>query len=236
VPRVVPSAATAAVEARALSTSTQTTFRGARAATVGDMHRGRVAAPALLALALLPASSRAGEIVSRRAEIASAPASIEVRSSAFAANAPIPDRYSAYHDNQSPPLEWSGAPERTQAFVLIVEDPDAPGADPFVHWVVAGVPAGTHALPPGLPDSPALDAVGEHARQGATSIGRPGWFGPRPPPGGPHHYHFQVFALDAPLELAAGFDRAALVAAMKGHVLARGDLIATYQQTSGAGR
>lgn len=188
-----------------------------------------------LALAWLPAPGRAGEIVSRRAEIASAPASIDVRSSGFAANAPIPDRYSAYHENQSPPLEWSGAPERTQALVLIVEDPDAPGGDPFVHWVVAGVPARIHALPEGLPDSPALQAVGD-ARQGATSVGRRGWFGPRPPPGGPHHYHFQVFALDAPVFLAPGFDRDALVAAMTGHVLARGDLVGTYQRGSGAGR
>jgi Raf kinase inhibitor-like YbhB/YbcL family protein len=192
------------------------------------MQRGRVAALlACLALAWLPSSGRAGEIVSRRAEIASAPASLEVRSSAFAANAPIPDRYSAYHDNQSPPLEWSGAPERTRALALIVEDPDAPGADPFVHWLVAGVPASTHALPAGLPDSRALPDVA-YALQGTTSAGRAGWFGPRPPPGGPHHYHFQVFALDAPLDLAPGFDREALLAAMKGHVLARGDLVGTY--------
>ena len=189
---------------------------------------------AALALAWLPAPGRAGEIVSRRAEIASAPASIDVRSSGFAANAPIPDRYSAYHENQSPPLEWSGAPERTKGLAIVVEDPDAPGAGPFVHWLVAGVPASTHALPGGLPDSPTLGAVGD-ARQGATSVGRAGWFGPRPPPGGPHHYHFQVFALDAPLALAPGFDREALLAAMKGHVLARGDLVGTYQRTSGAG-
>ena len=182
---------------------------------------------ASLALAIAPSRGRAGEIVSQRAEIASAPARMEVRSSAFAANAPIPDRYSAYHDNQSPPLAWSGAPERTRAFAVVVEDPDAPGTEPFVHWLVAAVPAQTHALPQDLPDSPALQAVGD-ARQGMTSVGRRGWFGPRPPAGGPHHYHFQVFALDAPVFLAPGFDREKLVAAMKGHVLARGDLVGTY--------
>ncbi|HXK21361.1 MAG TPA: YbhB/YbcL family Raf kinase inhibitor-like protein [Myxococcota bacterium] len=201
------------------------------------MERNRVAAVlGGLALGLLASSGgRAGEIVSQRAEMASAPASIEVRSSAFSANAPIPDRYSAYHENQSPPLEWSGAPERTQAVALVVEDPDAPGARPFVHWLVAAVPARVHALPESLPDSPTLRAVGD-AHQGATSLGHTGWFGPRPPPGGPHHYHFQVFALDAPVELSPGFDRDALVTAMKGHVLARGDLVATYRRALDAAR
>ncbi|HVN37488.1 MAG TPA: YbhB/YbcL family Raf kinase inhibitor-like protein [Myxococcota bacterium] len=194
------------------------------------MERRRVAAVVVgLALASLASPGRGGEIVSQRAEFASAPAGIEVRSSAFAANTPIPDRFSAYHDNQSPPLEWSGAPERTQALVLVVEDPDAPGAEPFVHWLVTGVPASTHALPAGPPDLPALSALGD-ARQGMTSVGRAGWFGPRPPPGHAHHYHFQVFALDAPLGIPPGFDREVLLAAMKGHVLARGDLVGTYER------
>jgi Raf kinase inhibitor-like YbhB/YbcL family protein len=199
------------------------------------MECGRIVAVlGSLALAWLPSSGRAGEIVSRRAEIASAPASLEVRSSAFAATAPIPDRYSAYHENQSPPLEWSGAPEKTQAFALVVEDPDAPGPQPFVHWLVAGMPARIHALPEGLPHSSTLRDVGD-ARQGATSVGRAGWFGPRPPPGGPHRYHFQVFALDAPLDLPSGFDREALLTAMKGHVLARGELVGIYQRTQASG-
>jgi Raf kinase inhibitor-like YbhB/YbcL family protein len=68
--------------------------------------------------------------------------------------------------------------------------------------------------------------------QGRTSRGSPGYYGPRPPVGDPpHHYHFQVFALDSTLEVQPGADRDTLLAAMKGHVLAKGELVGEFQQT-----
>jgi len=147
---------------------------------------------------------------------------LKVSSPAFASGAPIPDVYSSYAAGTRPPLAWSGAPKATRAFAVMVEDPDAPMATPFVHWVMWNVPATAHGLPEGR--------APEGAVEGKMGAGRPGYFGPRPPAGPPHHYHFEVFALDKPLTLDASADAKALETAMAGHVLASGELVATYQK------
>ena len=149
-------------------------------------------------------------------------ATLEVVSSAFKSGAPIPDIYSSYAAGTRPPLNWTGAPKATKAFAVLVEDPDAPMATPFVHWVMWNVPATDHALWEGR--------VPEGAIEGKMGAGRMGYFGPHPPPGAPHHYHFEVFALDQPLSIEAGADAKALETAMAGHVLASGELVATYQK------
>jgi Raf kinase inhibitor-like YbhB/YbcL family protein len=159
----------------------------------------------LLTLTLAPVAARSAE-----------PA-MQLTSPAFAAGAPIPARYSAYGENRSPPLRWT-AVAGARAYALSLQDPDAPMARPFVHWLAWNIPA--DAL--GLPDGGAGGAV-----QGRNDTGHVGYFGPRPP-SGTHHYHFKLFALDAPLTLAAGADLPALTAAMRGHVLASAELVATY--------
>jgi Raf kinase inhibitor-like YbhB/YbcL family protein len=68
-------------------------------------------------------------------------------------------------------------------------------------------------------------------RQGANSKSERGYFGPRPPPGDlPHHYHFQLFALDTVLDLPDGFNRHALLTAMQSHVVAKGELVGVFQK------
>jgi Raf kinase inhibitor-like YbhB/YbcL family protein len=91
------------------------------------------------------------------------------------------------------------------------------------------IPPRTRRLPAAIPPVPQLaDPPG--ALQGVNSLGAIGYFGPRPPGGDPpHHYHFQLFALDTTLDLPAGVDRPTLVAAMSDHVLAKGDLVGTAQ-------
>jgi Raf kinase inhibitor-like YbhB/YbcL family protein len=156
---------------------------------------------------------------------------VKVTSTAFTQGQAIPETYSDYGRHLSPPLEWSGYPDDTRAFAVIVEDPDAKAMapEPYVHWVLYNLPAGTHALPASVPATPQLQELG-NALQGKTTRGSVGYFGPRPPGGDPpHHYHFQVFALDAPLPLAPGADKDAVVAAMEGHVLAVGDLVGTFR-------
>src|SRR5262245_46356466 len=131
---------------------------------------------------------------------------VTVTSAAFSEGQPIPDTYSDYGKHLSPPLEWSGYPDATRAFAVIVEDPDAKGSapEPYVHWLLYNLPVGIHALPESIPTTPQLKQFG-NALQGHTTTGSVGYFGPRPPSGDPpHHYHFQVFALDAPLQLAPG--------------------------------
>lgn len=137
----------------------------------------------------------------------------------------IPARHTAYGDGISPALRWN--PVRgALCYVLLVEDPDAPQPQPFVHWLAWNIPPGVHELPGGIPQMPKLGAEG--MCQGLNSRDQIGYFGPRPPPGDePHHYHFQVFALDRTLSLPDDADRDAVLAAMGGHVLAKGRLVAT---------
>ena len=59
-----------------------------------------------------------------------------------------------------------------------------------------------------------------------------GWLPPDPPRGhGDHRYVFQLFALDAEVEIGGQTPgRGALVEAMAGHVLAAGMLTGTYSR------
>ena len=151
-------------------------------------------------------------------------ASFPVSSPAFAANGSIPLRHSAYGDGVSPELRWSSLPEGTRSVALMMEDPDATSARPFVHWLAWNIDPASG----GLPEAVTPDAAGP--AQGRNNRGRTGYFGPRPPGSRPHHYHFQLFALDTRLNLAAGADREALLAAMNGHVLAKGELVGLFAQ------
>jgi Raf kinase inhibitor-like YbhB/YbcL family protein len=154
-------------------------------------------------------------------------ATFTVTSSAFAAGGAIPLRHSAYGDGVSPALSWSGVPTGARSLALMMEDPDATSARPFVHWLAWNVDPAAGDLPEGI--QPAGGAVAG-LRQGRTSRDSVGYFGPRPHGSSPHHYHFQLFALDASLDLADGADREALLAAMNGHVLAKGDLVGLFAQ------
>jgi Raf kinase inhibitor-like YbhB/YbcL family protein len=154
---------------------------------------------------------------------AKAPAgALRVTSPAFAANASIPPEYTCEGADRSPPLAWSGAPEATKSYALIVDDPDAP--DPaapkqtWVHWVVTGIPA-TGA---GAGSPPAGGAIG------TNDWGKAAWGGPCPPIGR-HRYVFHVYALDTKIA-TSGITKPELLAAMQGHILAQGELVGTYQK------
>jgi Raf kinase inhibitor-like YbhB/YbcL family protein len=141
----------------------------------------------------------------------------------------IARKHSEYHDGVAPRVYWHKVPG-AKSFVLIMEDPDAKPITPFVHWVVWNIPGSYTHLPEGLHEQERLtDPPG--LLQGRTSRGSVGYFGPRPPVGDPpHHYHFQVFALDTLLDVPPGAERDAVIEAMNGHVLASGEMIGTYQQ------
>lgn len=181
---------------------------------------------ALLGLALLAAGCSAGgadaagghALAIDRPETAAA-ARLEVSSTSFPANGEIPARYSAYGDNVSPALAWRGVPTGAKSLVLMVEDPDAASQKPFVHWLTWNLPPGGSLGEGGVPAGPV---------EGRNGRGKAGWFGPHPPGGRPHHYHFQLFALAAALSLAPGAEREALLGAMKGHVLAKGEVVGLF--------
>lgn len=150
---------------------------------------------------------------------------ITVTSSAFAAGERIPQRhaYTGEGDNVSPALSWSGVPDGAKELALICDDPDAPMKDPWVHWVVYRIPAAARGFAESEPPAGAVE--------GRNSWNENGWGGPMPPPGhGTHHYHFKVYALDTQLDLGAGATKTGLLAAMKGHVLAEGEIVGTYSR------
>lgn len=154
--------------------------------------------------------------------------SLQVSSTGFSAGQPIPPKFSEYVDGVSPALEWTAVPG-AKSYVLIMEDPDAKPITPFVHWVAWNLPE--NKLPEGLAEQHRLtEPMG--LLQGLNSRGSVGYFGPRPPVGDPpHHYHFQVLALDTMLDVPPGSSRDAVLKAAAGHVLAKGELVGTYQQT-----
>jgi len=156
---------------------------------------------------------------------------LQVRSTSFTAGQPLPPRFSAYHDDASPTLSWSTVPNAV-SYALIMEDPDAAAIKPFVHWVAYNIPADVTVLPEGLPVEPRLMKP-EGVLQGANSRGSIGYYGPKPPVGDPpHHYHFQILALDRVLDLKPGATRDEVLEAAKGHVIGGGALIGTYRQTT----
>jgi len=141
----------------------------------------------------------------------------------------MPRRLSEYYDGKSPRIWWSRV-EGAQSYAIIMEDPDAKPITPFVHWLAWNIPARWTHLPEGLQEQERLtDPPG--VLQGLNSRGSNGYFGPRPPVGDPpHHYHFQVFALDTMLDVPPTAERDQLLAAMNGHILAAREFVGTYQQ------
>jgi Raf kinase inhibitor-like YbhB/YbcL family protein len=156
-------------------------------------------------------------------------------SPAFADAARIPVKYSQAGDELSPPLAWSGAPDSVRSFVLIVHDVDAAvgptGTDDMLHWMVWNIPGSASSLPEGVRHGAELP---DGARQ--ISVSGPYYRGPAAPASGPiHHYVFELYALDAMLDVPAvgaspAATRAAVLAAMAGHVRGKGVLVALYRR------
>ena len=153
---------------------------------------------------------------------------LAITSSAFGAMKPIPSTYSEYGEKSSPPLKIAGVPANAKSLLIICDDPDAMEPKPFVHWTFWNIPANTTEL---RTASPATGQVRQlmNAKQGTNSAGSVGYFGPKPPIGDrPHHYHFQVFALDRVLPVEQQAIKSDVIAAAKGHVVAAGELVGTF--------
>jgi para-nitrobenzyl esterase len=146
---------------------------------------------------------------------------LTVTSPAFASNGDIPFENTVYRANIFPGLAWSAGPKGTRSYAVIVQDIDTIyHGGVLVHWTLFDIPVGTTQL------APALTAPAEGAQYGPNFKGaNQPYRGPHTPAGPKHHYHFQVFALDTAIPPQADIDYLALVTAMKGHVLASGDLV-----------
>ena len=158
--------------------------------------------------------------------------SISMTSPAFESGQRIPREHTGDGEDLSPPLDWSGLPSGTRQLALICDDPDAPTAEPWVHWVIYHLQGELTGLPAGVPPISPKDLAGALQGRNSWSSGRTiGYRGPAPPPGhGVHHYHFRLYAIDADLSLKPGLDKASLLKAIGGHVLAQGELVGTYER------
>ncbi len=146
-------------------------------------------------------------------------ADMKLTSQAFQEGEPIPSTYSCQGKNVSPPLSIAGVPKETKTLAIIMDDPDAPSGT-FVHWVAWDI----------SPQDLNWAEGKSLQHQGKNHMGKEGYFGPCPPPGKPHHYHFKIYALDTELKLAQGTTKDELLSNIKGHVLAQAELVGTYQR------
>jgi len=151
---------------------------------------------------------------------------LQLTSPAFVEGKDIPGQYTCQGRDVSPPLKWSGVPTAAKSLVLIADDPDAP-VGTWVHWVLFDLPPTTTELSEDVPKTQHLPGG---AKQGLNDFRRLGYGGPCPPPGKPHRYFFKLYALDALLDLKPSATKKDVEAAMKGHVLAEGQLMGTCQR------
>ena len=146
-------------------------------------------------------------------------AKMKIISSAFQQGGNIPSKSSCDDANTNPSLQISDVPPEAKGLVLIVDDPDAPSGL-FTHWAVWNISPQTSTIPEGSTPK---------GVQGTNDFGKSGYGGPCPP-SGTHRYYFKIFALDRELDLPSGAKRSQLDAAMKGHVIAQGELMGRYSR------
>jgi len=151
---------------------------------------------------------------------------MELKSSAYPAGGTIPARYTCDGDDISPALSWSGAPARTEAFALILHDPDAPRKGGFTFWVDYTIAQNVKSMEENIPGKETVAGLGV---QGRNDGGRIGYMGPCPP-SGTHRYIATLYALNARLTLKPGATNEELTAAMDGHVLSTAEWMGTYSR------
>jgi len=153
---------------------------------------------------------------------------MQLASASFKANGEIPRRHTCDGADISPPLSWSEVPTNARSLVLIVDDPDAP--DParpkmtWVHWVLYNLPVTATGLSEGVPTR----SLPPGTLEGQNDWKKTGYGGPCPPVGR-HRYFHKLYALDVVLPDLHQPAKAALEAAMKGHIVAQAELVGTYQ-------
>lgn len=145
-------------------------------------------------------------------------------SSAFSDGDAIPTKYTCDGENISPILEWNDPPPQTVSLAIIMDDPDAPGKV-FTHWLVFNLPSDMRKLVEAIPVGQELEGG---VLQGKNDFGTNGYGGPCPPSGKTHRYRFTIYALDSMLDIEAGIEKDGLLDAINSHIIAYGQLTASY--------
>lgn len=146
--------------------------------------------------------------------------SLDLMSPVFRNKCPIPPQYSCKGQNVNPPLNIFNVPKGAQSLTLIMHDPDAPNGD-YLHWLIWDIPPGTESIP--------VNSVPVGAVQGQNGSGDTGYTGPCPPAGsGTHHYIFDLYALDAPLNLPTNSNLGDVIKAQADHILDHCELVGLF--------
>lgn len=170
-------------------------------------------------------------LASNSAWLAGVPQSLRITSPAFGPGVDIPAKYTTDGPGLSPPLAWEGVPEGTVSLALLIEDPDIPMPVPLAHAVVHGIPPSERALEEGAIPKGRQPGQFTKVGIGRNSFGGIGCLPINPPPGhGPHHYAFQLFALDIDPRFEWPPGRMALLRALRGHVVAWGMMFGVYER------
>jgi Raf kinase inhibitor-like YbhB/YbcL family protein len=173
-------------------------------------HRVSVIALTLLVLLVAVCASKEAHTM----------ATLQITSPAFQNDGQIPRLYTCDGKDINPALVIAGVPQGTRSLALICDDPDAP-VGIWVHWVVWNIDAGVKEIKE--------NTVPSGAVQGINDFRKHAYGGPCPP-SGTHRYFFKVYALDQMLQISPNSTKADLERAMKGHVLAEGQLVGLYQR------
>jgi hypothetical protein len=173
--------------------------------------------------------------VSVQADVPANAAQITVTSPTLKNGEAMPKQHTPDGRNDSPAIAWTGIPMNAKELIVLCEDPDAGAPPPYVHWVVYKIPATATGLPEAMPLEAAtpMPAGLTGTLQGTNGFRRALYRGPAPPAGAPHHYHFIVYALDAPIEqkpYTPPMTRADLLDAAKRHIIGKGEIVVTYER------
>jgi Raf kinase inhibitor-like YbhB/YbcL family protein len=146
---------------------------------------------------------------------------MKISSNAFEHNWQIPKKYTCDGSDVNPPLKFEGVPSEAKSLALIVDDPDAP-VGTWVHWVLWNIDPKTSEIKE--------NSVPKGAHQGMNDFRKNDYGGPCPPSGA-HRYFFKLYAIDITLNLAPNATKSDIESAIKGHILAKAELIGLYKRS-----
>lgn len=175
----------------------------------------------LLAALLAAPAAHAGTLTLSSADIA--PGKFMARAQEF-------QGFGCSGGNTSPQLSWSGAPEGTQAFAVMVYDPDAPTGSGWWHWQIVNIPKDVTSLPVGAGE-PEKKLAPQGSQQMNNDYGVKGFGGACPPPRhGVHRYQFTLYALSKKLELPPNASGALTGYMVKANALDSSTIEALYKR------
>ncbi len=139
----------------------------------------------------------------------------------------VPQKF-AGRGGVQPGFKFANAPEGTMSYAIIFHDIDVSlkgSTGDVLHWIVWNIPASAGGIPEG--SVPAGAVVG----RGIT--GQNAYFGPGAPAGPRyHHYVFELYALNANLDLPATAGREELLKAMEGKIVAKAAYVGRFRTES----